>query len=349
MQGSGVSTIPMHARAPSPAFPAHQSDAMKTYARLAAAAANALGALGIVHALVVPPTTSAMVAEPVETRAEPVETLPTWTPPVWFPEAASDALWTLPQLDGEATSDRGPRLRARAAILADLDRGEILYARDADAFLPVASLTKITTALAFASTDAPLDATHCVDARFYPHRSGARSRFITGSCHDGWSYLGAAMVASDNRGAYGLSVASGLDGYAFVDRMDEVSAELGMDASWADPSGLDDDNLATARAMLKGIVAVAAHPDLANAASADRWQIQRREGPMWLGTTNKLHTRWETLAAKTGYTDTARYCFAQVIRTEDGRTLASVVLGSPTRGSRFDDTAKLVRWALDQG
>jgi D-alanyl-D-alanine carboxypeptidase len=57
--------------------------------------------------------------------------------------------------------------------------------------------------------------------------------------------------------------------------------------------------------------------------------------------------RHQTLAAKTGYTDTAHYCFATVVRTEDGRRLAVVVLGAPTSDARFRDTEALLRWARD--
>lgn len=311
---------------------------MKTYARVAAAAAHTLGVIGIVQALFTPPITSAKVtALPPPPRS--------WAPPAWFPEEGADALWMLPELDGPALSSTGPQLRARSAIVADLDAGQVLWSLAPDAALPVASLTKITTALAFASTGSSLDRELCVDASLYPDYHGARSKFATGSCHEGWSYLGGALVASDNRGAMGLSVLSGLDHSSFLQRMGEIDDQLGMRGSWADPTGLDDGNLASARGMLKGIIALAAHPDLANAASAPSWTIERHGRPTKLGTTNRLEQRWETLAAKTGYTDTARYCFAQVIRTASGRTLATVVLGSPTRSSRFDDTERLIAWA----
>lgn len=312
---------------------------MKTYASCAAALAQVVGAAGILHVLFTPPPTSAKVAVP----DQPVQRA--WAPPSWFPEASADALWVLPELDGPNRHERGPRVRARAAIIADLDTGEVLWSQRADEALPVASLTKTTAALALASTAPSLDATYCVTPDYWPSQRGARSKFHTGSCHDGWSYLGAALVASDNRGAMGLAAMSGLDYSAFIDRMDSVSAELGMHATWADPAGLEDENLATARDMLKAIVGVSAHPDLSVAASARYWTLDRDGQQRRLNTTNKLIDRWEPLAAKTGYTSTARYCFSQVVQTRSGRRLATVVLGSPTRNSRFRDTALLVEWA----
>ena len=64
-----------------------------------------------------------------------------------------------------------------------------------------------------------------------------------------------------------------------------------------------------------------------------------------LGTTNRLDGRYETLAAKTGYTDTAHYCFTTVVETKSGRRLAAAVLGSPTNSARFSDVKALLDWA----
>lgn len=269
-----------------------------------------------------------------------------WAPPVWFPEATADALWVLPDLDTPAVHDRGPRHRAQSVIIADLDRGEVLFERRADELRPVASLTKMVSGLALASTEPDLDQELCVSKAEWPSRSGARSRFETGVCHDGHEWLGAALVASDNRGAMGLASLSGLDYDHFLGRMADVSHELRLTGdTWSDPSGLEDDNMATARDMLKAVVAVASHPLLEPAASAKQWRLDRKKGPHVLGSTNRLVRRYETLAAKTGYTDTARYCFATVVRTDDGRTLAVAVLGAPTSSSRFSDTTALIRWA----
>lgn len=270
---------------------------------------------------------------------------PAWTPPGWL-EGAEVSPWALEALDGAPRYERGPKLRARAAFLADLDEGEVLYAKRSDEVFPVASLTKMVSALTLMSEAPALDRPLCVGPEQYPTRNGAKSRFETGACHAGWDWLGAALVASDNRGAMGLATLSGLRYEAFVARMSEVSAELGLTgASWSDPSGIEEDDMASARDMAKAVVAVAAHPTLAMVASAPTWTIERRGGPFTLRSTNRLAEHWHTLAAKTGYTDPARYCFATAVEVE-GRQLVAVVLGAPTSEARFADTRKLVEWAL---
>jgi D-alanyl-D-alanine carboxypeptidase (penicillin-binding protein 5/6) len=92
---------------------------------------------------------------------------------------------------------------------------------------------------------------------------------------------------------------------------------------------------------------VSLHPDLAAVASAPSWRIETDHGPRELGSTNRLVERYQTLAAKTGYTDTAHYCFATVVRTASGRRLAAVVLGAPTTNARFADAQALLQWAED--
>jgi D-alanyl-D-alanine carboxypeptidase len=237
-------------------------------------------------------------------------------------------------------------VRSPSALVVDLDRGEVLWARDPDSPRTVASITKLFAALALASTSPDLDARHCVTWEQWPSRPGARSKFETGHCYTGWDFLGAALVSSDNRGAFALPSVAGEDYYTFVDRMNDVAADIGASsASFVDPAGLEDENVATARDVLKAVVAVSAHPELSIPASANGWTVEDERKIRQLVTTNRLDGRYDTLAAKTGYTDTARYCFATVVRTRSGRTLAAAVLGAPTNAARFADVRALVDWA----
>ena len=267
-----------------------------------------------------------------------------WSPPAWLdhPDA-----WVLETLDQAPIETRGPRVRAPAAIVADLDRGEVLWARRADEMRSIASVTKLASALTFVALASPtdLDETHCVTPEMWPIDKGAISRFETGVCHEGWDYLGAALVRSDNRGAMGLSHVAGVPYEDFVTEMEHVVTELGGDASFVDPAGLDPDNRATARDVLRLVVASSLDPLVSTVSSSPLWKIERKRGQTHLRTTNRLFRRWETLAAKTGYTDIAGYCFATVVRSRSNARVAVVVLGGRTAQSRFDDAAALIRWA----
>lgn len=305
-----------------------------------AAAALAVASMFVSHA----------PAEAVSDSA--FRTVTPWAPPEWHPNRA--ALQALPGIDGHS-EQRIAGISARAAFAYDLDAGQVLFERRADDPYPIASLTKLVSSLAMASEHPDLDARFCIDERFRPTRNGARSKLSTGECYKGWDLLGAALVASDNRGAYGLQVVSGLDYDEFIQRMDDVAADLGMrNSSFADPSGLEDDNLSTARDVARAVIAVSAHPDLQIAASAPHWRIDevggKARGPSVrvLNSTDHLlaDKSVDVLAAKTGYSGTAGYCFATVVRTQEGRTLVISLLGSGRPADRWADVRKVLA-ALD--
>lgn len=275
-------------------------------------------------------------------------TITPWAPPEWHPNPG--ALQALPGIDGH--SDRRiAGISARAAFAYDLDSGNVLFERRADDPYPIASLTKLVSSLAMSSEHPDLDARFCIDERFRPTRNGARSKLSTGECYKGWDLLGAALVASDNRGAYGLQVMSGLDYDDFIQRMDDVAADLGMkNSSFADPSGLEDDNLSTARDIARAVIAVSAHPDLQIAATAPHWRIDQIGGKVRGSAARVLNSTdhlvadkdIDVLAAKTGYSGTAGYCFATVVRTLTGRTLVISLLGSGRPADRWADVHKVL-------
>jgi D-alanyl-D-alanine endopeptidase (penicillin-binding protein 7) len=290
------------------------------------------------------------VAIPAYAAFQPRLPASRWAPPDWLPE--QDDLWALEQMGGTAVA-RGPRLRSPAVFVFDVDRGEVLLEKNADVVQPVASITKLVAGLALVSTEHDLDRTICIGPEHYPTRSGAWSKLSTGDCLQGWDALGAALVASDNRGAYALASATDLDLDTFVARMNEVSAELGMElSSFTEPSGLEDENLSTARDIARATLAVASHPVLSEVASAPFWDVHyARKSARRRHSTNRLAERddLEVLAGKTGYTDTARYCFSTAVQTPSGRRVVLTVLGSPRNRDRWADVNTLLRWIEAQG
>lgn len=304
-----------------------------------------------------PPRVAAGITPPVlmpdsVLAIEPIDTPDTrpWTPPTWFPEAEAEALWALEGMDGAPVAQgSAPRLRSKSAFVYDLDSGEVLMAKAPDTRRPVASLTKVVTALTLGAESPDLDAELCMDGSSRPGWPGAVSRIRTGTCTQGWDLLGAALVRSDNGAAMALAEVSGLPYGVFIDRMNEVVSDLGMSQStFSDPSGVEDNNLSTARDMTRAAVAAAAHPVVAPAINAPWWEVtdHSRDRKRRVRTTNKLIDRsgTEVLAGKTGYTDTARHCFTGVFRTRDGRRVAITTLGAYRGHQRWSDVRSLLRW-----
>jgi len=273
---------------------------------------------------------------------------PEWLPPTFV--SGPDVL-ALPELD-RTGPHTGPTVHSRAAMVFDLDQGRVIFERRADERRPVASLTKMVTALSLMSTRPDLHGQTCIGIEQRPTRSGARSKLNTGDCASGWDYLGAALVASDNRAAYALAAVGGLSVDDMVGRMNEVSGDLDMTgSSWTDPSGLEDENLSTARDIAKATIALASVPELRLAASAPSWELLRTDAPpRRLGSTDRLLGRSDLLVevAKTGYTDTARYCLSTLVQTPRGRRLVISLLGANGKETRWADALRIVQWADTQ-
>ena len=280
-----------------------------------------------------------------------------WAPPAWFDEDQREALWVLEGVGDalQSPDEVGPwrRLFSKAVFVYDVGSGEVLFARNADDRRPVASLTKVVASLAMASEQPNMDTETCVDWSVRPSWPGARTKLRVGSCATGWDLVGAALVRSDNGAAYALADVAGLAPGPFVDRMNTVALDLGMSqSSFAGPSGVEDDNLSTARDMTRAILAASRHPLTLPAASAPYWDLHDtgRDRTRRLVTTNKLIQRrgTEVLAAKTGYTDTARHCFTGVFRLDNGREVAITTLGAGSGSRRWRDLRSLLSWLEDE-
>ena len=283
-----------------------------------------------------------------------------WTPPTWFPKEDRSKLHVLEGLKQKVTKEllkKGPRIKARSAIVYDLDRGEIIYAKNPDERWPVASLTKLVSALALASLEQDgleqrLDEDICVDRTLYANFPGATTKFRRDTCVKGWDLFGSALVKSDNGGAFAMADIADVSHGPFVDQMNIIARDLGMTQSdFIDPAGVNDENLSTARDMTMAAIAAGHHETIHVPASAQHWDVKYKPGTSVrrLYSTNRYSQspNLDFYAAKTGYTATARNCFTAVF-TKKGRRLAITTLGTYKSKHRWSDFNKLVDWSMKQ-
>jgi serine-type D-Ala-D-Ala carboxypeptidase (penicillin-binding protein 5/6) len=239
-----------------------------------------------------------------------------------------------------------PTAAARAVLVADGRSGEILYERNADRRLPMASITKLMTAVVTLEHASPDDMV--VVRGPAPTIGESTIGLQLGEKLPVGDLLAAALIQSANDAAYALAsyVAQG-SVPRFVRLMNREATALGLsDTRYARPDGLDaPGHYSSARDTF----------ELARLAMRDpviRRLVRKRAaaiaGDRTLHTWNDLLSSFPGLiGVKTGHTDRAGWSEVAAAR-RDGVTIYAVILGSPTRSRRNADLTRLLEWGLDQ-
>lgn len=250
-----------------------------------------------------------------------------------------------------ASSVAAPVVRAPSAILLEASGGKVLWEKDADRPLPIASLTKIMTMTLVleALRDGKVTLDDVVTGSALARSMGGTQIWLEeGEQMSLRDMLYAVAVGSANDCAMALAehVAGSVD--EFVRLMNQRAAQLGMtNTRFANPTGLDaPDNYSTARDLaLLSRYAVTLPLFLELTSTWDYYVRKDTPKEVWLTTFNKLLKQYPGCdGIKTGFTDTARYCLAATAK-RDGLRLIAVVLGAPTSKDRMAD----IRALLDYG
>lgn len=247
-------------------------------------------------------------------------------------------------------SNHGLKLHSRTAFIVDLDSGEILYEKAADARRPAASVTKVLASLTLANKNVDLNREVCTDHRIRTGISGAVTRVAIGDCATGWDFMGAALVSSDNGAAFAFPMVADEELFMFTHDMNQVALDLGMDQSeFVDPAGIYDGNISTARDLTRVSIVAAFHPTVSIPGSAKQWFANIGDEVENYVTTNKASGRANFLLAKTGYTNTARSNFTGVYEDRNGRRIAFTIMGAWNSGRRTKDIHRIIDWVRQHG
>lgn len=242
-----------------------------------------------------------------------------------------------------------PNIQSHSAIIVDLDTDEVLYEKNADEARPIASTSKIFTAMALRRADIDLeDTTEITKSDRSYAADGAPSRLYVGRRFRNLDLLRALLIGSDNRAATALARAIDKTADKLVERMNKVASDLGLEQTeLTDPSGLNR-NVSTARELVKAFRASLEDPLLAKLMGTPDVEIRSRDDRgveiRYRNTNNSLHSEGhDVFAGKTGYTTPALYCL--VIGAEvESRRLAMVFLGSYGKLTRYGDFGRASRW-----
>ncbi len=237
------------------------------------------------------------------------------------------------------------KVTAQAAAVVDLSSGQYLYAYNIDQVRPIASLTKLMTALVF------LDYNPGWDREVVMSKADevSRAKYVyRGEKLKVKDLFFISLIASDNNATAALARSTGLSRDEFIANMNNKAKELGMTATkFEDLTGLSERNVSTVRDLIKLGMVVWQNPDIIAAASQQRYLLSVGGKQRTIISTNKLFNNFvQVKAAKTGYTEEAGYCFFARIAGDQGDIL-SIALGSDSEESRFQDVKVLSWWALN--
>lgn len=250
------------------------------------------------------------------------------------------------------TGRQGPNLASVNAAVAMAGEESLLYGKNAQRPVPIASLTKVMTALVVLESGQPLDEWLTFRERHTPAAANAYTRIRVDSQLRRSDVLRIALMSSENFAAYTLarSHPGGFD--AFIDAMNAKAKELGMTGSrFVDPTGLSADNVSTAEDLVKLVNAAAKYPEIREYSTTGYYRPQFRKPRYSLsfGNTNALVHRdsWGVSLSKTGYLKEAGRCLVMVSEM-NGKPVVTVLLDSLGTRSPMGDAGRIKRW-LDTG
>ena len=264
---------------------------------------------------------------------------PSVPPPTPVPPAGSPSPYPT-ALDTPPPSAEIPRVPAEAAVLGDLDTGRILFGDLADEQRPIASLTKIKTALLVIERTSPTE-----PVTVTPNAAGqvgAELGLEVGEELPVRELLLALLLQSANDAAVALAEHVGGSVEAFVDDMNARARQLRMrDTEFRSPSGLDDSGYSTARDLLILAGEAFRNPVFDRVVGTKFHRVPAPDGPV-REIQNRNALLWlypGAIGGKTGYTAAAGFCLVAAAEQE-GLRLITVVLGAPDQA--FDDGAELL-------
>jgi D-alanyl-D-alanine endopeptidase (penicillin-binding protein 7) len=242
-----------------------------------------------------------------------------------------------------------PNLRSASALVLDAE-GKVIYGKDVDTVRPIASITKLMTAMVVLDSGLDLDEEISVTKADRDLMRMTGSRLGYGATLSRREMLLLAVMSSENRAAAALGRNFPGGTKAFVQQMNAKAAELGMSRSrFADPAGLSSENQSTARDLGHMINAAQGYELIREASTTAQLQVRpyRDRGPLNYVNTNRLlkNEAWDIELSKTGYLNESGRCLVMQA-TIEGEPVSIVLLNSFGKLTPFGDSNRLRKWML---
>jgi D-alanyl-D-alanine endopeptidase (penicillin-binding protein 7) len=254
-----------------------------------------------------------------------------------------------PRYKTDASGAVVPDVRAAAAIIFNPVTGQILYEENSQDKRSIASITKVMTALVFLEDNPDLNSDITIERSDVFAASTTYLRANDHITDDQLLHL--LLIASDNGAARALARTSHGGTSQFVERMNEKAIELGLEnTSFADPSGLNPDNVSSAFDLSHLITFAASDERISSIMRTPTYTVTTNRRMIPIHSTNHLLTSGDVdvMGGKTGFIGKAGYCLATLLRLPQGNPVAVVVLGAHSNNGRFWETRHLFNWLSEK-
>jgi serine-type D-Ala-D-Ala endopeptidase (penicillin-binding protein 7) len=260
--------------------------------------------------------------------------------------AAAGLILTLLALHAIAQPIRDPKLKSSSVLIIDQSDSSVLYSRHPDVAMPIASITKLMTALVVLDAKQPLDEPIQITEADRDLTRGAFSRLTVGITLTRGDLMHLALMSSENRAAHALgnNYPGGMP--AIVAAMNAKAAALGMSsAHFVDPTGLSSQNVASPSDLSKLVIAASHNPTIREYSTDRRYAVKVRRQMVEFHNTDNLvaNPTWNIIVQKTGYITEAGKCLVMAAVIE-GRSVVIVLLDSFGKYTRVADAKRIKTW-----
>lgn len=241
-------------------------------------------------------------------------------------------------------------LRSSVAMAIDQQTGETLYEKNPDAVLPIASITKVMTAMVVLDAGLPMHELLDIAEADRDTERHSGSRLPIGSKLSRAEMMQLSLMSSENRAAHALGRHYPGGVPAFVTAMNAKAQAIGMtDSRFADPTGLSGNNVSNARDLARMVRAAHGYPAIRAWSTATDLTVDTGYRQVTFRSTNRLvdDPNWAIGMQKTGFISEAGKCLVMQARI-DGRPVILVLLDAAGAQSRFADAQRLRRWVEEQ-
>ncbi len=240
-----------------------------------------------------------------------------------------------------------PTLKSATALVVEQGGERVLYAKNVEAVMPIASITKLMTALVVLEAELPLAEAVTISKTDVDDVKRTRSRLKVGTVLTRGDLLKLALMASENRAAAALTRAYPGGTRAFVAAMNQKAIELGMwRTRFVDGTGLSSEDVSTAQDLARLVGAAYRHPLIREYTTDSAYAVELSNGRrLHYRNSNRLvkNPSWEIGLSKTGYISEAGRCLVLQARIA-ATPVIIVLLDSWGKHSRIGDANRIKKW-----